>query len=242
MHATKSCSCSCYWRGLGQPPHGQSCSLTDREASTCTPRAVSYSHLLANRTVNNAIVSAHRRILGLASVVCVLVKIRVSSISLYKLDTDKLTAPFESAHQFTLVCTVSDSKTVPGCHYNLCSNHSFVLTNSYLDLSLFRAVFSLPGLFLPLLYTDLCLLQPWSEMVFFVLRALRKCSCHDRDSPALLDPPPMIEFLELHACSVRIKGRHALKWGMCSIATQNSSTVYSGKTENKRWFQASGTW
>ena len=33
------------------------------------------------------IVSAHRRILGLASVVCVLVKIRVSSISLYKLDT-----------------------------------------------------------------------------------------------------------------------------------------------------------
>ena len=100
---------------------------------------------------------------------CVLVKIRVSSISLYKLDTDKLTAPFESAHQFTLVCTVSDSKTVLGCHYNSCSNHSFVLTNSYLDLSLFRAVFSLPGLFLPLLYTDLCLLQPWSEMFFFWL-------------------------------------------------------------------------
>ena len=115
---------------------------------------------------STSVVSTHRRILGLASVVCVLVKIRVSSISLYKLDTDKLTAPFESAHQFTLVCTVSDSKTVPGCHYNLCSNHSFVLTNSYLDLSLFRAVFSLPGLFLPLLYTDLCLLQPWSEMFF----------------------------------------------------------------------------
>ena len=75
------------------------------------------------------IVSAHRRILGMASVVCVLVKICVSSILLYKLDTDKLTAPFESAHQFTLVCTVSDSKTVPGCHYNLCSNHSFVLTD-----------------------------------------------------------------------------------------------------------------
>ena len=75
------------------------------------------------------IVSAHRQILGMASVVCVLVKICVSSISLYKLDTDKLTAPFESAHQFTLVCTVSDSKTVPGCHYNLCSNHSFVLTD-----------------------------------------------------------------------------------------------------------------
>ena len=74
--------------------------------------------------------SAHRRILGMASVVCVLVKICVSSISLYKLDTDKLTAPFESAHQFALVCTVSDSETVPGCHYNLCSNHSFVLTDS----------------------------------------------------------------------------------------------------------------
>ena len=67
-----------------------------------------------------AIVSAHRRILGMAPVVCVLVKICVSSISFYKLDTDKLTTPFESAHQFTLVCTVSDSKTVPGCHYNLC--------------------------------------------------------------------------------------------------------------------------
>ena len=38
-------------------------------------------------------------------------------------------APFESAHQFTLVCTVLDSKTVPGCHYNLCSNHSFLLTD-----------------------------------------------------------------------------------------------------------------
>ena len=75
------------------------------------------------------IVSAHRRILGMAPVVCVLVKICVSSISFYKLDTDKLTTPFESAHQFTLVCTVSDSKTVPGRHYNLCSNHSFVLTD-----------------------------------------------------------------------------------------------------------------
>ena len=75
------------------------------------------------------IVSAHRWILGMASALCVLVKICLASISLYKLDTDKLTAPFESAHQFTLVCTVSDSKTVPGCHYNLCSNHSFVLTD-----------------------------------------------------------------------------------------------------------------
>ena len=62
-------------------------------------------------------------------VVCVLVKICVSSISLYKLDPDKLTTSFKSAHQFTLVCKVSDSKTVPGCHYHSCSNHSFVLTD-----------------------------------------------------------------------------------------------------------------
>ena len=41
------------------------------------------------------IVSAHRWILGMASVVCVLVKICVSSKSLYKLDTVKLTALFE---------------------------------------------------------------------------------------------------------------------------------------------------
>ena len=46
----------------------------------------------------------------MAPVVCALVKICVSSISFYK---DKLTTPFESAHQFTLACTVSDSKTVP---------------------------------------------------------------------------------------------------------------------------------
>ena len=154
-------------------------------------------------------------------------------ISLYKLDTDKLTAPFESAHQFTLVCTVSDSKTVPGCHYNSCSNHSFVVTDS--SLCLFRAVFSLPGHSLPLLYTDLCLLRPWSRTFFFVLRALRKCSCHDRDSPSMLDPPPMIEFLELHACSVReSKVVTPSNGARAAIATQNSSTVYSGKTENKR--------
>ena len=133
----------------------------------------------------------------MASVVCVLVKICVSSILLYKLDTDKLTAPFESAHQFTLVCTVSDSKTVPGCHYNLCSNHSFVLTEANSSLCLFRAVFSLPGHSLPLLYTDLCLLRPWSRTFFFVLRALRKCSCHDRDSPSMLDPPPHDRISEL---------------------------------------------
>ena len=79
--------------------------------------------------VSAHIVSAHRRILGLPSVVCVLVKIRVSSISLYKLDPDKLTTPFESAHQFTLVCTVSDFKIVPGCTTIHAQNHSFVLTD-----------------------------------------------------------------------------------------------------------------
>ena len=148
-------------------------------------------------------------------------------ISLYKLDPDKLTTPFESAHQFTLVCTVSDSKTVPGCHYNSCSTHSFVLT-AFSCLCLFRAVFSLPGHSLPLLYTDLCLLQPWSRAFFFcvcVLQALRKCRCHDRDSPSMSDPPPMIEFLEGHACSVRIKGRHALKWRTCS--NSNTEQQYS---------------
>ena len=59
----------------------------------------------------------------------------------------------------------------------------------------------------------------------------------------MLDPPPMIEFLELHACSVRIKGHVTPSNGArAAIATQTSSTVYSGKTENKRWFQANGTW
>ena len=48
---------------------------------------------------------------------CVSVKISVSSISLYKLDPDTQTTPFELAHQFTLVYTFLDSKTVPGCHY-----------------------------------------------------------------------------------------------------------------------------
>ena len=49
----------------------------------------------------------------------------------------------------------------------------------------------------------------------------------------------MIEFLELHACLVRIKGRHALKWGTCSNSNteQQYSIQYSGKTENKRWFK-----
>ena len=40
------------------------------------------------------LLSAHRRILEIVSVVCVPVKICVSSISLYKLDPGKLTTPF----------------------------------------------------------------------------------------------------------------------------------------------------
>ena len=47
----------------------------------------------------------------------------------------------------------------------------------------------------------------------------------------------MIEFLELHACSVRIKGSHALKWGTCSNSNteleQQYTTVYSGKTRQR---------
>ena len=35
----------------------------------------------------------------------------------------------------------------------------------------------------------------------------------------------MIEFLELHACSVTIKSRHALKWGTCS--NSNTEQQYS---------------
>ena len=58
----------------------------------------------------------------------------------------------------------------------------------------------------------------------------------------MLDPPPMIEFLKLRACLVRIKGRHASNGARAAIATHTNSTVYSGKTENKRSFQASGTW
>ena len=69
--------------------------------------------MIHQQIVGAGIVSAHRQILRMASVVCVLVKICVSCISLYKLESDKLTIPFESAHQFTLECTVSDSKTVP---------------------------------------------------------------------------------------------------------------------------------
>ena len=47
----------------------------------------------------------------------------------------------------------------------------------------------------------------------------------------MLDPPPMIEFLELRACSVRIKGRQALKWGTCSYSnTEQYSIVVRQRT------------
>ena len=42
----------------------------------------------------------------------------------------------------------------------------------------------------------------------------------------------MIEFLELHACSVRIKGRHALKRGTCSNSnTEQQYSIYVYCTE-----------
>ena len=40
----------------------------------------------------------------------------------------------------------------------------------------------------------------------------------------------MIEFLELHACSVRINGRHALKWGTCSNSNTEQYTVARQRT------------
>ena len=167
---------------------------------------------------------------------CVLVEICVSSISLYKLDTDKLTAPFESAHQFTLVCTVSDSKTVPGCHYIKSQFCSDLLTPPFVCSERFSH--------------SLDTLYPWCTLIcaycdrgqgrfIFVLRALRKCSCH---SPSMLDPPPMIEYLELHACSVRIKGRHALKWGTCSNSNTEQQHSIQWQDREQAWFQASGTW
>ena len=161
----------------------------------------------------------------MVSVVCVLIKICVSSISLYKLDTDILTAPFELAHQFTLVCTVSDSKTVPGCHYNLCSNHSFVLTD-YLHPLFVQRGFLTPWTHpLPLLYTDLCLLRPWSRAFFLFCKRFESAAVTIRTLPQCWTLSPMIEFLELHSCSVRIKGLHSLKWGMCSYS--NTEQQYS---------------
>ena len=41
----------------------------------------------------------------------------------------------------------------------------------------------------------------------------------------MLDPPPMIEFLKLRACLVRIKGRHTLKKDTCSYS--NTEQQYS---------------
>ena len=57
----------------------------------------------------------------------------------------------------------------------------------------------------------------------------------------MLDPPPMIE---LHACSVRIKGRHALKWGTCSNSNteQQYSIQLQWQDREQALVQASGTW
>ena len=47
----------------------------------------------------------------------------------------------------------------------------------------------------------------------------------------------MIEFLELHACSVRIKGRHALKWGTCSNSNTEQQYSIQWQDRDKRWFK-----
>ena len=44
----------------------------------------------------------------------------------------------------------------------------------------------------------------------------------------------MIEFLELHACSVRIKGRHALRWGTCSTSNTELEQQYSIQWQGQR--------
>ena len=53
-----------------------------------------YLTMVVTFVVCSIVVSAHRQILGMASVVCVLVKICASSVSLDKLDPDKLTNHF----------------------------------------------------------------------------------------------------------------------------------------------------
>ena len=55
----------------------------------------------------------------------------------------------------------------------------------------------------------------------------------------MLNPPPMIEFLKLRTYFIRVIGHLALKWGMCIIIVTQNNVQYSGKTENKHWFQAS---
>ena len=51
----------------------------------------------------------------------------------------------------------------------------------------------------------------------------------------MVDPPLVINFLQLCACSVRIRGRHTLKWGMssysnteeyCIVARQRTSVTF----------------
>ena len=49
----------------------------------------------------------------------------------------------------------------------------------------------------------------------------------------MLDPPPMIKFLKLRACSVRVKGRHALKWGTCSNSNTEPHAVQYTVTKQR---------
>ena len=41
----------------------------------------------------------------------------------------------------------------------------------------------------------------------------------------MVGPPHMIEFLKLRACSVKIKGRHTLKWGTCSYSNTEQQYI-----------------
>ena len=54
----------------------------------------------------------------------------------------------------------------------------------------------------------------------------------------MLYHPPMIEFLELRACSIESKVVTPSNGARAAIA----NLEYSGKTENELWFLASGTW
>ena len=52
----------------------------------------------------------------------------------------------------------------------------------------------------------------------------------------MLDPPPMIKFLDLRTCSVRIKGCHALKWGTCSYSnTEQQYTIVARQRTSVRF-------
>ena len=97
--------------------------------------------------------------------------------------------------------------------------------------------------FRKLLDTSLNFKLPWAKEFFLFSERFENAADTIGTLPRCWTLPPMIRFLELRACSVRIKGLLALKWGTCSYS--NTKTVEysaSGKTENKCWFQASGTY